>query len=81
MRVFIIDTANREFNLRCGLIGIAGHSYATADEKLHCVEEVSRHVVDGWAIAADPTTPLGRLAALVAAAGCVPFVRLDEAED
>lgn len=79
VRVFIIDTANLGFDLRGGLIGIAGGTQATADEKLRCVEEVSRYVVDGWAIAADPSTPLGRLAALAAAAGCVPFVGLNRA--
>jgi len=80
MRVFIIDTANRGFDLHGGLIGIAGGACATAEEKLNCIEEVSRYVVDGWAIAADPSTPWGRLASLAAAAGSVPFVRLNRVE-
>ena len=40
------------------------------------METVSRYAKDGWAIAADPFTPIGRLAALTAETACVPFVRL-----
>lgn len=32
--------------------------------------------MDGWAIAADPKTPIGRIAALTAETACVPFVNL-----
>ena len=38
------------------------------------METVSRYAVDGWAIAADPHTPIGRLAALTAETACVPFL-------
>jgi hypothetical protein len=34
----------------------------------------SRYAKDGWAIAADPHTPVGHLAALTAEAACVPFL-------
>ncbi len=32
--------------------------------------------MDGWAIAADPNTAIGWLAALIAETACVPFVNL-----
>ncbi|MFE4951944.1 hypothetical protein ACFQ9V_17720 [Leifsonia sp. NPDC056665] len=38
------------------------------------MDTVSRYAADGWAIAADPRTPIGRLAALTAETACVPFV-------
>jgi hypothetical protein len=41
------------------------------------VEAVSRWAVEGWAIAADPHTVLGRLAALTAETACVPFMAFD----
>ncbi|MCI0159456.1 hypothetical protein KNO15_22390 [Leifsonia shinshuensis] len=40
------------------------------------METVSQYVMDGWAIAADPHTPIGWLAALTAETACVPFVNL-----
>ncbi|MFE4950525.1 hypothetical protein ACFQ9V_10505 [Leifsonia sp. NPDC056665] len=40
------------------------------------METVSRYVMDGWAITADPSTPIGWLAALTAETACVPFVNL-----
>ncbi|MEV8212909.1 hypothetical protein [Leifsonia sp. NPDC077715] len=40
------------------------------------METVSHYVADGWAIAADPHTSIGRLAALTAETACVPFVNL-----
>lgn len=76
MRVFIIDTTNVAPELKCGLIGVDGPSDPTADEKQECVETVSQHVIDGWAIAADPHTPIGWLAALTAETACVPFANL-----
>jgi hypothetical protein len=48
----------------------------TATEKQECIETVSRYVRDGWAIAADPNTPIGWLAALTAETACVPSVNL-----
>jgi hypothetical protein len=44
--------------------------------KQECIETVSTYVMDGWAIAADPHTPIGWLAALTAETACVPFVNL-----
>jgi hypothetical protein len=76
MRVFIIETSNMEPELQAGLIGVEGLSSPTAADKQECVETVSRYVMDGWAIAADPTTPIGWLAALIAETACVPFVNL-----
>jgi hypothetical protein len=76
MRVFIIDTRNMGPELQGGLIGVVGSLSPSLDEKRDCVETVSRYAVDGWAIAADPFTPIGRLAALTAEAACVPFVSL-----
>lgn len=76
MRVFIIDTSNMAEELQGGLIGVDGSPSPTAAEKQECVETVSRYVVDGWAIAADPHTSIGWLAALTAETACVPFVNL-----
>ena len=74
MRVFIIDTSNMAPELEGGLIGVAGSSNPTAAEKQDCVETISRYVMDGWAIAADPHTPIGWLAALTAETACAPFL-------
>ncbi len=74
MRVFIIDASNMGPELQGGLIGVVGSAMPDAEEKRECVETVSRYAVDGWAIAADPRTPIGRLAAVTAETACVPFV-------
>ena len=66
MRVFVIDTRDMGPELQGGLIGVVGSTNPTAAEKQECVDTVSRYAVDGWAIAADPRTPIGRLAALTA---------------
>ncbi|MGN6762437.1 MAG: hypothetical protein ACTHJI_14045 [Leifsonia sp.] len=76
MRVFIIDTSNMGPELQGGPIGVKGSLNPTSAEKRECVETVSRYVMDGWAIAADPNTPIGWLAALTAETACVPFVNL-----
>lgn len=76
MRVFIIDTSNMAPELHGGLIGVEGTSNPTAAEKQECVETISQYVMDGWAISADPSTPIGWLAALTAETACVPFVNL-----
>ncbi|WP_295123324.1 hypothetical protein [uncultured Leifsonia sp.] len=76
MRVFIIDTSNMPPELQGGLIGVEGSSNPDASEKRECIETVSRYVMDGWAIAADPSTPVGWLAAVTAETACVPFVNL-----
>lgn len=76
MRVFIIDTSNMAPELQGGLLGVEGSSNPTAAEKQECVETVSHYVMDGWAVAADPTTPIGWLAALTAETACVRFVNL-----
>ena len=76
MRVFIIDTRNMGPELQGGLIGVVGSISPSPEEKNECVETVSRYIVDGWAIAGDPFTPIGRLAAQTAEAACVPFVSL-----
>lgn len=77
MRVFIIDTRNMGPELQGGLIGVVGSTTPSAAEKKECVEEVSRYIAEGWAIAADPRTPIGRLAALTAETACVPFLALN----
>lgn len=76
MRVFIIDASNMGPELRGGLIGVVGSPNPSAEEKKECVETIARYAVDGWAIAADPHTPIGWLAALTAESACVPFVSL-----
>ncbi|MDR6611081.1 hypothetical protein [Leifsonia sp. 1010] len=65
--------------LQGGLMGVVGSVFPTAEEKKECVETVARYAADGWAIAADPHTLIGRLAALTAEAAAVPFMRLDGA--
>jgi hypothetical protein len=77
MRVFIIDTRNMGPELQGGLIGVVGSTDPSPEEKQECVDTVARYAVDGWAIAADSHTPIGRLAALTAETACVPFVRLE----
>lgn len=81
MRVFIIDTTHMGPELQGGLIGVVGSTNPTVAEKRECVEEVSRFVAEGWAIAADPRTPIGRLAALTAETACVPFLALNRVAD
>lgn len=77
MRVYVIDTSNMGPELQGGLIGVVGSVFPTAEEKKECVETVARYAADGWAIAADPSTLIGRLAALTAETACVPFVAFD----
>lgn len=74
MRVFIIGTSDMGPELQGGLIGVVGSVNASAEEKQECVATVSRYATEGWAITADPFTPIGWLAALTAEAACVPFV-------
>ena len=76
MRVFIIDTSDMAPELQGGLIGVEGSANPTAAEKQECVETVSTYVMDGWAIAADPHTAIGWLAALTTETACAPFVNL-----
>lgn len=77
MRVFIIDTRNMGPELQGGLIGVSGSSAPSAEEKRDCVITVARYANDGWAIAADPRSPIGRLAAITAETAAVPFVALE----
>ncbi|MFF9563916.1 hypothetical protein ACF1AJ_11250 [Leifsonia sp. NPDC014704] len=77
MRVFVIDASNVGPELQAGLIGVVGSVFPDAAEKRECVETVARYAADGWAIAADPRTLIGRLAALTAETACVPFVAFD----
>jgi len=74
MRIFIIDTSNMGPELQGGLVRVVGSTNPTKEEKRECVDTVSRYAMDGWAISADPFTPIGWLAALTAEAACVPFV-------
>ncbi|WP_374009541.1 hypothetical protein [Leifsonia sp. LS-T14] len=77
MRAFIIDTSNMAPELQGGLIGVEGSPNPTAEERRECIETVSQYVMDGWAVAADPQTQIGWLAALTAETACVPFVNLN----
>ena len=81
MRVFIIDTSNMGPELQGGVIGVVGSLSPNAEEENECIEIFSRYVVDGWAIAADPFTPIGQLATLTAEAACVPFLNLRTLQD
>jgi hypothetical protein len=81
MRLFIIDASNMGPELQGGLIGVVGSASPDPKEKKECVETVSRYAVDGWAIAADPHTPIGWLAAVTAEAACVPFLNLRKLGD
>ncbi|MCX7523427.1 hypothetical protein OSC27_14220 [Microbacterium sp. STN6] len=62
--------------LQGGLIGVEGTSNPTAAEKQECIETVSQYAINGWAVAGNPKTPIGWLAALTAETACVPFVNL-----
>lgn len=81
MRVFIISTRNMGRELQGGLVGVVGSARPSAQEKRDCIEEVSRLIAEGWAIAADPHSTIGWLAALSAEAACVPFVALRALDD
>jgi hypothetical protein len=72
MRVFVIDTGDMAPELQGGLLGVEGSTNPTATEKQECVETVSHYVLDGWAIAADPHTAIGSLAALTAETAVCP---------
>jgi hypothetical protein len=56
---------------------VVGAVAPSTEEKRDIIEAVSRYAQDGWAIAADPMTPIGRLAALAAETACVPFVSFE----
>jgi hypothetical protein len=73
MRLFIIDASNMGPELQGGLIGVVGSASPDPKEK--------KEWVDGWAIAADPHTPIGWLAAVTAEAACVPFLNLRKLGD
>ena len=74
MRVSIIHTSDMGPELQGGPIGVVGSGNPSAEEKQECVATISRYAIDGWAITADPFTPIGWLAALTAEAACAPFV-------
>lgn len=76
MWVCEIDTAVRSAEIAGGLAGFFGSEVVTADEKRRCVGVVARYALDGWAIAGDPDTVIGHLAALTAHAAGAPFVAL-----
>jgi hypothetical protein len=74
MNLFILDTRERNPKYRGGLVCVIGSSTPTVEEKNACVELVARYAMDGWAIAADPHTLIGRLVARTACAAGAPFV-------
>jgi len=76
MNLFILDTRDRGSKYRGGLVCVVGASTPTAEEKKACIDAVSRYAMDGWAIAADPHTLIGRLAARTACAAGAKFVPL-----
>jgi hypothetical protein len=76
MNLFILDTRDRGSKYRGGLVCVVGSSSPTAEEKKACIDVVSRYAMDGWAIAADPHTLIGRLAARTACAAGAPFVSM-----
>lgn len=81
LRVFVIDTRTTGPELQCGLIGVVGSLSPSPEEKNECIETVSWSALDGWAITADPFTPIGQLAALTAEAARAPFVNLRKMRD
>ena len=78
MRVYVIDADNGVPELRRGVIGVTGSARPSAAEKMECVEAVTRLADQGWAIAAQPKTVIGVLAARAAQAMGAPFVALDQ---
>jgi len=76
MNLFILDTRDRGSKYRGGLVCVVGSSSPIAEEKKACIDVVSRYAMEGWAIAADPHTLIGRLAARTACAAGAPFVSM-----
>jgi hypothetical protein len=74
MQFIALDVTGLAVELRGGLMQVVGSDKPTAEEKCECVDEVSRYAMDGWCIAADLNTTIGRLAALTAQHVGGPFV-------
>lgn len=81
MNLFILDTSERGSKYQCGVMCVVGSSSPTPNEKKACVEIVARYSLDGWAIAADPHTLIGRLAARTARAAGAPFIAMGRVPD
>lgn len=77
MRVYVIDAGKNVPEQRRGIIGVDGSARPSAAEKIECIEVVTRLADQGWAIAAQPGTPIGALAVSAARAMGVPVVVLD----
>lgn len=77
MRVEVIRSSNLSAVFQGGRIGVVGSTGPIAEETKESIHVVSRYALDGWAIAADLSTPIGMIAALTAEAACVPFVPFD----
>jgi len=61
-----------------GILAVFGPAAPAAGEKRECVETVCRHALDGWVIAADPHTTIGRLAERAALAADATFLAIEQ---
>ena len=78
MQILILDPARSSLDAPEAVIGIIGSAHPTPAEKLQSVEALTHYAADGWAIAGDPTTPIGQLAAAVARTAAARFLPADE---
>ncbi|WP_431277870.1 hypothetical protein [Leifsonia poae] len=61
-----------------GIIAVTASEHPSPDEKIECVETVIKFGDDGWAIAADLSTPIGKLTRRAADAVNAPFIDLHQ---
>ena len=76
MQTRIIDGSGYGEVGKRGIVEVTGPDRPTAEEKIECVETVIKLGDDGWAIAADLTTPIGSLTRRAADAINAPFIEL-----
>jgi hypothetical protein len=76
MQTRIIDGSGYGKVGKRGIIAMAGSDHPSPDEKIECVETVIKLGDDGWAIAADLSTPIGKLTRRAADAINAPFIDL-----
>jgi hypothetical protein len=78
MQTRIIDGSGYGEIGKRGIVAVSGTDRLTAEEKVECVETVIKLGDDGWAIAADLSTPIGKLTRRAADAINAPFIDLSQ---
>ncbi|WP_345761691.1 hypothetical protein [Diaminobutyricibacter sp. McL0608] len=79
MQTRIIDGSSYGEVGKRGIVAVTGPDRPTTEEKIECVETVTKLGDDGWAIAADLTTPIGKLTRRAADAINAPFIDVRQA--